>query len=1118
MKTTITGLVLWCILNMTAVYADQLHDDIAQFMKIDVEPTVLFMEQASQLRQILALNITYSGGGWAGGKPIPRRTRTDGGHTCIIGSSPFGKSVEVAGWELFCVKPGQIKLKIFRPQGEHMNLIAESRMEHMKNGFNRFSLPQTIAVNKGDLLGFFLPSGSAVAEDPGGGDFYHQNGEVTQAVTRNADWFHSQAVSSVRAFSKDYLPLLEKIDQTLARTKITIKSDRHNYSVPWSKLKSEGETRFLAIKPVEKSTPVTLTLVEGGRQLAHINLEVKPEKKWKIYLFHSIHIDIGYTNPQEVVAQRLVDNLDKLMSYHENNNALIRELKPVWNCEVAWVIDEYQRRRSPQQFERLISHLKKGNITAQALFCNILSGLYGSEDLVRLLYFTAGLKHHYGVPVLSAKQTDTPNYTYALPSILANAGIKYFSLGQNRQVAGRRPPVCPFYWVGPDGSEVLVWHSQGYYRSGGAGGSWRHIQDRIRVAEQESDICDAVGYHGLHGDNASFRPERYEHYLNLVKSWNRRWAYPKIIIGTPYDMLSYVEKNFGPKLPRIKGDWGCDWEDGAASSAYETGINRRAKNLLHTGEALAVITASVSPRYTYPRKQINETFRNALLYDEHTWGSGESVSDPEGEDTQKQWAVKSAFANDALKGADSLVSQALDALAGEIPTGDQASILVYNPLSWVRTDVAVISLPKSLRNNKAIEVIDLANNQPVTSQREGDNLVFLARDVPSLGYKCFQLKEVNWQLSCSIACDGNIIENKYFRITLDPQTGAVAGIFDKELNRELVDQASPYRFNQYVYDDDGVREMQYRRKGKEPPTGGKHGPQQIAIKRGIIGPVRGSIVSIASARMTPQIEQEIILYSDIKRIDLVNHLKKDLTYEVEQVYYAFPFAVDKPEYTCELGGSIISATKDRLDCADKNWFAIQNWVDISNEDYGITWVSREAPLVEFVDIHDRWVDKLVPANGSLFSYIMNNVWVTNYKGGQGGDFTFHYAMTGHQGRTDRCRATRFGAEMANPLLCHFLSPARKGKLPFKLCSFCKIDSNSVVIQCLKRAEDDRGLIVRLREVGGKDTTVKLSLPYFSFERVLTTNLVEEDIKPLQPGGKTVQFGIKANSMATIRCW
>ena len=47
------------------------------------------------------------------------------------------------------------------------------------------------------------------------------------------------------------------------------------------------------------------------------------------------------------------------------------------------------------------------------------------------------------------------------------------------------------------------------------------------------------------------------------------------------------------------------------------------------------------------------------------------------------------------------------------------------------------------------------------------------------------------------------MENAYYRVQVDAATGAVKSIFDKQLNRELVDAASPYRFNQYVYVEGG---------------------------------------------------------------------------------------------------------------------------------------------------------------------------------------------------------------------------------------------------------------------------------------------------------------------------
>jgi hypothetical protein len=41
-------------------------------------------------------------------------------------------------------------------------------------------------------------------------------------------------------------------------------------------------------------------------------------------------------------------------------------------------------------------------------------------------------------------------------------------------------------------------------------------------------------------------------------------------------------------------------------------------------------------------------------------------------------------------------------------------------------------------------------------------------------------------------------ESPYYRVKLDPSSGAVRSIYDKQLQKELVDEKSPYRFGQYL--------------------------------------------------------------------------------------------------------------------------------------------------------------------------------------------------------------------------------------------------------------------------------------------------------------------------------
>ena len=43
------------------------------------------------------------------------------------------------------------------------------------------------------------------------------------------------------------------------------------------------------------------------------------------------------------------------------------------------------------------------------------------------------------------------------------------------------------------------------------------------------------------------------------------------------------------------------------------------------------------------------------------------------------------------------------------------------------------------------------------------------------------------------------VENAFYKITIAAATGSIASIYDKQLQRELVDVKSHYKFGQYLY-------------------------------------------------------------------------------------------------------------------------------------------------------------------------------------------------------------------------------------------------------------------------------------------------------------------------------
>ena len=103
--------------------------------------------------------------------------------------------------------------------------------------------------------------------------------------------------------------------------------------------------------------------------------------------------------------------------------------------------------------------------------------------------------------------------------------------------------------------------------------------------------------------------------------------------------------------------------------------------------------------------------------------------------------------------------------------------------------------------------------------------------------------------------------------------------------------------------------------------------------------------------------------------------------------------------------AVVRPSTDQLPGACKNYFTVGRWVDVSNDDFGVTWATLDAPLIEVGADHGRRPPNLFePETGSssleptqtFYSYVMNNYWETNYKASQEGMTTFRYSIMPHR--------------------------------------------------------------------------------------------------------------------------
>jgi alpha-mannosidase len=509
--------------------------------------------------------------------------------------------------------------------------------------------------------------------------------------------------------------------------------------------------------------------------------------------------------------------------------------------------------------------------------------------------------------------------------------------------------------------------------------------------------------------------------------------------------------------------------------------------------------------------------------DEHTWGAFDSISDPTSQEATSQLAVKDKMAIDAAAETEYVARNAMATIAGGLQT-PRGSAIAFNLLNWPRSGFVEMDI------GKGASITDKTNGSDVPYEITHSGVAvnhvrFIAPDVPAFGYKIFAVQPGHGAAPPDADQSGTTLESPWYRVVLDPATGAVASIYDKSQHRELVDHTSPYRFGQYLY-----------------VTGGDHAPNNLlrysqatpAAQLTVHQAANGRLISVrktpwgeeaileSSAPETPKVVSKIEIFDHEKKIEFSEEVDRTPATTKEAAYFAFPFVADNPRFRYEIQNGVVDPATDLYPGAGHEWFSVQHWVSVQDSAGRIgTVMPLDAPLITLGDINrGLWPDKFAAKSGTVFSYIMNNYWFTNYRASQGGTFQFHYVVTSADSY-DPVLMNRRGWEEAtslevNQVRTQDVAEHSQGAADMQK-SFLEISDPAVLVETWKPAEDGQGTILRLLDLGGEARTVTVQSPLLVGSQALLTNAVEMGDTPLEttgPGAFAVP--IRPHEIVTVR--
>jgi alpha-mannosidase len=836
-----------------------------------------------------------------------------------------------------------------------------------------------------------------------------------------------------------------------------------------------------------EQTQVTLTLRQGTRKLKK-NVIVPPLRHWTVYIYPHSHVDIGYTNTQTNVEILHKNNIIEGIKLAEVTKDYPSGSCYRWNPEVTWPLERYWYDAGPEQKEHILEAIKNNYLCVDASYLNTNTSACNDEEMFQMFRFSREMQKLTGVPVNTFQQVDIPGISWGLVPVMAQEGVRYIMSWPNAIRGGYSHDLDekPFWWVGPDGKSRVLFFQPGIYgnsgsmtKGGATGRPWFGQRDPDKVPAVIRTGSANVNF--LKALSERERPDYpYDFYVvswslwdntpldadlpDAVKAWNEEYAYPHLVIAGAREIMQMIESKYGDRLPVVGGDFTEYWTDGLGTAAGLIAMNRNAKEKLVQAE---ILWTMLHPGKPAPRGEFDEAWRYIALGTEHTW-CAENPTEPFFQDAI--WKVKQNYFREADDLTQAMLEKAIapatDRSAGGLgpPEGpSNGGVVVFNTHSWLHGGLITLSKSESMPGDCVTD--DQGNEVPSQRLSTGE-LAFLATAVPPFGSRHYRVVKGTPAMTAGCTHDGTTLKNNLLQVTISPETGNITHLINLATGFNYADEKINGGLNAFRWmpgDSDDAR-----------------ADSIISVTLSESGPLVIEFRVLSKGTGCRKVTRSVRLVHDQPWIEITNIVDKMPLMAKDGIHFGYGFNIPKATIRMDIPWGIVRVEKDQWSVANRNWLTMQRWIDISNVTDGITWCSLDAPLVESGSMtanqtgawngeRKPWL-KILEPSGTIYSWVMNNHWFTNFPLTQDGPVAFRYRIMPH-GVYDAAIANRFGLEQAQPLL----HVAANNNAISKPCMAVE-GSPAVTVSIIKSTNEAGKVIIRLRSVSDNDEILRLTWP------------------------------------------
>ncbi len=791
------------------------------------------------------------------------------------------------------------------------------------------------------------------------------------------------------------------------------------------------------------------------------------------------HIDSAWLWPIERTQHKCMHTFSTVLNYMKKYPEY--RFLASQAVQYQWIKD-----LAPELFERIKKEAQEGNWeVAGSMWVEADCNITGGESLVRqVVYAKRFWMQEFGIETVELWLPDVFGYSAALPQILKKSGVDYFLTQKISWNQFNRFPHSSFMWKGIDGTEIFSHFPpvDTYVAGVNADELYRAVKN---YGEHDRANMSVMPYG--HGDGGGGPTIEMLERLRRLKDFE---GLPKVEQGTIRGFFEDAIKQ-SDDWPVWVGELYLEVHRGTYTTQARTKKgNRKSEFLLRDAEFFALMTDPTGA--SYPHKVLEDAWKKVLLNQFHDIIPGSSINE-----VYKD--AEAAYAEIEQTGL-AVVNTALGSLATKIDTTEMENpvMVTRNLDGFVIGSVAKVPLPDGF-TPKSVSYDDDTHAVVQIINEDGQRCALFSptTEEDGHGYTVYDLSTKKpGDEGHDLSVNNRLIDNGVLRVEFD-ENGLISQIFDYEVGRNVMhegDKGNLLRLHDdkpNSYDAWDI-DLFYKEKYEDLTS-------LDSVKVIEQGPIRAAL-RFERSFGSSHISQIVRLAAGSRRIEFVTDV--DWHERRKLLKVGFPVEINSSRATYEIQYGSAERPTHMNTSWDMARFEVcaQKWADLSEGDYGVALIND---CKYGYDILGR----------TLRLSLLRSPKAPDPQADMG-HHRFTYALMPHLGDYTMGGVVEHAYDLNSPSRVMMLQPNQPGMLPKELTVF-QVDREGVMIECIKRAEDDNSVIVRLYDAWNSRGPVVLTTP-LDVKRASLVDLMEREISEIDCTAGDITLEIRPFEIQTIK--